>query len=116
MKHTTGDWTLEKGHYEGHYLIVCGESNYCHEYFEFELDSMDGEQLEEAVANLRVMAAGFDMLEALELAKVVLEHDVPGSCWSTGPLLGTAEDAICQPCKALRSIDKAIAKAKGEKE
>lgn len=41
----------------------------------------------------------------LELAKLALYHDVPGDCYSTGPLSGTAKDHHCIVCNALKAIE-----------
>lgn len=49
--------------------------------------------------------------QALKLAREALEHDVPGSCWSSGPLTGNPfEDLIvCPGCRAIAAIDAAEA-------
>ncbi|MDF2434758.1 MAG: hypothetical protein JWP44_4389 [Mucilaginibacter sp.] len=51
-----------------------------------------------------------DSRAALRLAKEALTHDVPGSCWATGPLTGNyIEDLIvCPGCRALEAIDAAL--------
>jgi hypothetical protein len=56
-----------------------------------------------------------EMLEALKVGKEALAHDAPGSCWATGPLTGNyIEDLIvCPGCRAIASIEAAIAKAEG---
>ena len=50
---------------------------------------------------------------ALHLAEQALAHDVPGSCWATGPLTGgPIEDLIvCPGCRALHAIRAALARA-----
>ena len=58
---------------------------------------------------------GPELLEALEACVEQLKHDVPGSCYATGPLTGDPyEDLIaCPGCRALEKARAAIAKAKG---
>lgn len=52
---------------------------------------------------------------ALRLAREALLHDVPGSCWATGPLTGDpVEDlVVCPGCRALDAIDTALTPPKG---
>lgn len=53
-----------------------------------------------------------ELLTALKVARKALTHDVPESCWATGPLTGNmVEDLfVCPGCHALGSIDDAITK------
>jgi hypothetical protein len=44
-----------------------------------------------------------EMERALKLAIQEFKHDVPDSCWSTGPLTGTAEDNICRGCMVIQA-------------
>jgi hypothetical protein len=48
--------------------------------------------------------------EALEIAKKALTHDVPYSCWATGPLTGDPINdlVICPGCSAIKEIDSAL--------
>ena len=70
MKHTPGPWELTPP-YHGEYQILCGEEAiqgncYCHQAFDFDLRYLEGETLEEAEANLRLMAAAPKLLEVLD--------------------------------------------------
>ena len=57
-----------------------------------------------------------EMVVALKLARVQLEHDVPELCWATGPNTGDPiqDLVICPGCVAIAAIDAAIAKARAE--
>jgi hypothetical protein len=50
------------------------------------------------------------LVAALRVARAELVHDVPGSCWATGPRTGHAfADLIaCPGCAALLDIDAAL--------
>lgn len=55
------------------------------------------------------------LVEALNIAKKELVHDVPGYCYATGPMTGDmmADLVICPGCAAIKQIDEAL-KAAGE--
>ncbi len=46
-----------------------------------------------------------ELREQIELIKLALHHDVPESCYSTGPLNSPLEDTRCIACAALGAID-----------
>lgn len=73
-KHSPGPWELEDlGSGAEDYRILCGEPDEYgaylgHQEFTFCLDGLEGAQLEEAIANLRLMSFAPELLEALETA------------------------------------------------
>ena len=52
-------------------------------------------------------------VDALNTARKELEHDVPYSCYATGPLTGDPiqDLVVCPGCAALKKIDAALTKA-----
>lgn len=71
---------------------------------------LDGNfDLEKVAASLESGCIG-ELAECVRLAQKALEHDVPVSCWSTGPMTGTIADALCPGCAALKKIEQALAK------
>ena len=48
-----------------------------------------------------------DVFKALEFAAIAMEHDVPDSCYATGPMTGDpVEDLlVCPACRALAHIN-----------
>lgn len=51
--------------------------------------------------------------EALEF--VIGDHNIPGDCYSTGPVTGTPLDAVCPSCSGIRVLARHAALAGEEK-
>lgn len=71
----------------------------------------DGETFERVKSNAiaainRLYIRKADVVEGFKPVTRALEHDVPGACYSTGPLNGDTSDSICLACDALRVLTK----------
>jgi hypothetical protein len=67
-------------------------------------------------ANVRLIAAAPDLLEALkEARRAIGDHHAPNDCYATGPLTGNSRRDLveCPACSAILKYDAAIAKAEG---
>lgn len=105
MRYIKGPWkTLEYG---ASSIAVIGS--------DYRIAVVMGRHNKETQANAQLIAAAPELLEALEVAIAQLNHDVPGSCYATGPLTGDpVQDLIvCPGCVTLKKVRAAIAKAKG---
>lgn len=120
-KFTPGPWTLTEGYKQKVFaqsdaMTVCDIRGWGY------LTGLGGLHLpvDKAVAiqdaNAHLIAAAPELYEALESARIALTHDVPGSCWATGPLTGDPiEDLIvCPGCRAMHKIEAALKKVRGE--
>jgi hypothetical protein len=52
--------------------------------------------------NGRLRTALCETREALEF--VIGDHNIPGDCYSTGPVTGTPLDAVCPSCSGIRVL------------
>jgi hypothetical protein len=56
------------------------------------------------------MEHGIKVKAALIIVRKALEHEVPSSCWATGPMTGDPflDYVICPRCRAIKYIDNAL--------
>ena len=71
------------------------------------------EESEDKAQLAAVKAEREELVEALKVARKEIAHEVPYSCYATGPLTGDPfqDLVVCPGCAALKKIDVALAKA-----